>query len=125
MLAGSESVVLNFEAAGAIELFETQTAGARLSVAHDVGHALAHGQRKHAFLHCRNFYGGGGIALHGQAGGLKRGFRLREFGDEPLGAVSANSVAHIGQCLARDFFDFVNFFGGALRIAVDQLSGEF
>jgi len=50
---------------------------------------------------------------------------LRKFGGQSSGAISADRVAHIGQCLPRDLLDFADFFSRALRIAIDEFAGQF
>jgi len=119
------AIVLNFEAAVAVLLLETHAAGVGVGVTHHVSDGFAHGQGKNALLHGGNFHGGGGIALHGEAGGFERGLGLGEFGGEPLTAVSADRVADVGERLAGDLLDFADLFSGALRIALQYRADPF
>ena len=60
-------------------------------------------------------YGGCRFALHSDPGGFERGFGLRQFRRQALGAVAADGVADFRERLTGNLFDFANFFSRALR----------
>src|SRR5271165_4886513 len=94
------AVVGNLQGTKLLVAAEPHAATLRLCMADDVGHSFAKCQGQHGFLR-RTQRNSGGVAVHGNSCGLQGLPGANELGSEPLTAVSADGLAHVGQSGAR------------------------